>query len=91
MIYTFADSSYRKLPAEGIGPVWCADGRTVLYIGNDRNLNTLDTQTGTIVPLEGLPRFNDYSQFFLAPDNRSIYFIRVETETDAWEASLKAG
>jgi hypothetical protein len=46
--------------------------------------------TGTIVPLEGLPRFSDYSEFSLSPDDRWIYFVRIETETDVWEASLKA-
>jgi Tol biopolymer transport system component len=90
VIYSLADSSYRKLGEEGIGALWCADNRTILFIGIDRNLKSLDIQTGAVIPLEGLPRFTDYSEFCLTPDNRSIYFIRVETETDAWEASLKA-
>jgi Tol biopolymer transport system component len=90
MIYSLADSSYRKLPGEGTGGYWCADGRTVLYLGLDGHPRTLDVVTGTIVPLEGLPRFSDYSEFSLSPDDRWIYFVRIETETDVWEASLKA-
>ncbi len=87
MVYTFADSSYRKLAAEGAGPLWCAEGRTVLFIGNDLRFRSLDAQTGAIALIEGLPRFTDYSEYFLGPDKRSIYFIKVEIESDVWEAS----
>ena len=89
MVYTFADSSYRKLAAEGSGPLWCAEGRTVLFIGTDQRCRSLDTQTGSIVLIEGLPSLSDYSEYFLAPDKRSIFFVKVETETDAWEAQLQ--
>jgi dipeptidyl aminopeptidase/acylaminoacyl peptidase len=90
MIYTFEDSSYRKLAAEGIGPVWCADGKAILFTGNDRLLRAFDPRSGAIMPIDGLPRFSDYSEYFLSPDNRWIYFVKVETETDTWEASLQS-
>ena len=89
VVYTFADSSYTKLPAEGTGPVWCVAGGTVIFIGNDQRLRSLDVQTGAIAVIEGLPRFTDYSEYFLGPDKRSIFFIKVETESDVWEAQAR--
>jgi hypothetical protein len=89
-VYTIADSLYRNLPAEGMGPVWCEEGRTVLFVGTDGRLRSLDVQTGSAVVIDGIPGLTDYSEFFLAPDKHSIYFVKIETESDVWEASSRA-
>ncbi|HLF14614.1 MAG TPA: hypothetical protein VI932_06980, partial [Bacteroidota bacterium] len=87
-LYSFADSSYRKILDEGSGAGWLADGRTILFIGGG-TLKLVDVGSGKVTGLEGLPRFTDYSQFVMAPDNRTLYFSRVEIESDVWEAQAK--
>jgi len=90
-LYDVGKSTYRKVLDDGQNPVWLADNRRILFI-KDLQLSVLDTETGTVRPIEGIPLFAapvDDNQFSISPDNSVLFYVKKEAESDIWQASLE--
>ncbi len=89
-IYSLADKSYRKLSAAGINPVWVNDSKRILYFDNGE-LYVMDIKSDRSRLVYNLneqliPGDNMYA---LSPDNKSIYYIKVEKDANIWMGDLK--
>jgi len=88
VLYDVGKSTYRKVLDDGWNPFWLADNRRILFI-KDQQLSVLDTETGIVGPIEGVPPLDDDNPFSLSPDNSVLFYIKKEAESDIWQASLE--
>jgi TolB protein len=85
-LYDIEGRSYRYL-ADGLSPVFMADGARVLFASPDRrDLFAIDIAGGERRPVLGVPPNENIA---LAPDNRRMYLVRVDQESDIWLAELR--
>ena len=89
-IYSIADKSYKKISDSGVDPVWLNDSKRILYSEKDR-FYIMDTRSGKskfIYNINQLftPTANMYT---MSPDNKTIYYVKEEKESDIWEGYLK--
>lgn len=82
-VYSFKSRTFRKLNGGGAAPTWLSDSRRLLLWKQNR-LHLLDTVSGRL--REVLSIFPDALDvtFGLSPDNRVIYFTRINRQSDVW-------
>jgi serine/threonine protein kinase len=87
LAYSMKTNSYIPILDRGEGPQWLMDSRRLLYL-EDGEFHVVDWQTKRTKAL-GLSLDVSERRFFsytLAPDNKVLYFIHQERESDIWEA-----
>ncbi len=68
---------------------WFNDSKRILYLYKN-NFFVLDTKTGISKMIFDTKQPMPYSDYFsISPDNKSIYFIKQEKESDIWMGYLK--
>ena len=81
MLYDVENRSYERV-AEGLSPTFVRDGRRVLYASPDRReLFAIDITSGEQQPVLQVPPNENIA---LSPDNRRVYLVHVEQESDIW-------
>ena len=89
IIYSIISKSYRKLSDTGDGPLWFNDSKRILYSYKNKFF-VLDSKTGISKMISNTKQPMPYSDYFsISPDNKSIYFIKQEKESDIWMGYLK--
>ncbi len=89
IIYSINSKSYKKLSDTGDGPLWFNDGKRILYSYKNRFF-VLDSKTGISKMISDTKQPMPYSDYFsISPDNKSIYYIKEEKESDIWMGYLK--
>jgi hypothetical protein len=75
----------------GVSPLWLSDSRRLLYL-NEGRLSLLDTKDGRTTPVgpaKGLApldfRIGAGGAFALSRDDRTLYFVRDESQGDIWQ------
>ena len=72
----------------GALPVFLEDGKRVLYLAEHRRLSIFDLSTRQIRPVAGAEGFR-ITDLVLTKDNRFLYVIDDQIESDVWMATLK--
>jgi Tol biopolymer transport system component len=72
----------------GALPVFLADGKRILYLGEGRRLSIFDVSTRRSRPVAGTEGLH-ITDFTLTKDNRFLYVIDDQLEADVWKATLK--
>ncbi len=85
-LFSFVDSLFTTLHDAGTRPFWLRDGRTLLFL-DDGSLKLLDVPSKRVTVLEGLPPVPE-DGYAISPDNRTLYIVKAEAESDIWEARL---
>ncbi|HTO87759.1 MAG TPA: protein kinase [Thermoanaerobaculia bacterium] len=99
LIYSLETKKYDDLgPADpgevsvvgtlGALPVFLQDGKRILYLAPRRRLSIFDLATRQSRPVAGAEGLH-ITDFVLTKDNRSIYLIDDQLESDIWLATLK--
>ena len=86
-VYDLPTHTLRKLTDDPTGGVaWLADDRRAVYFSDaDARLVVIDTVTGTRTPVDvRLPAAARADLFAISPDNRTIYYGGVRSESDIW-------
>ncbi len=72
----------------GALPFFLADGKRILYLAGNRRLSILDLSTRQVRPVGGAEGLH-VTDYVLAKDNRSVFVIDDQFESDVWMATLK--
>ena len=65
-----------------------SDGKSMI-LSNQGVLTLLNFQSGRSQPILKPPQGSRYTSPRMGPDDRSIYFLRTESEADLWVARMK--
>ncbi|MGA9295321.1 MAG: protein kinase [Ignavibacteriaceae bacterium] len=87
--YSLVDKSYKKVSNTGMGPIWLKDSKRILFLDNDKFyiLNIITGDKKFIYdPQRSVP--NGWS-YYISPDNKWIYFVKREKESDVWMGYLQ--
>ncbi len=89
-IYSLADKNYKKLSNTGIDPLWLNDSKRILYFDNGK-FCIMDTRNGKSKIVYNMDQdfIPTASMEALSPDNKTIYYIKEEKESDIWMGYLK--
>jgi len=87
VLFSFSDSTYTRISDTGKKPMWLRDGRTIMFLENGR-LKLIDVTTRKVTALSGVPDITAEGRWKISPDNRTLYFVRTESEGDIWEANF---
>ena len=89
-IYSIADKSYKKISDSGWDPLWLNDSKRILYT-EKRRFYIMDTRGGKSKFIYNVNQdFITTSRMYaLSPDNKTIYYIKEEKESDIWMGYLK--
>jgi Tol biopolymer transport system component len=89
-IYSIADKSYKKISDSGWDPLWLNDSKRILYT-EKRRFYIMDTRDGKSKFIYNVNQdFITTSRMYaLSPDNKTIYYIKEEKESDIWMGYLK--
>ena len=81
--------TYKKLTDTGVGPNWFSDNERLLFLDNGK-LYTINIDTGVRRLIKDFPENlpKDWSYFTFSPDNKSIYYVKQEKESDIWMGFL---
>jgi serine/threonine protein kinase/Tol biopolymer transport system component len=72
----------------GALPVFLEDGKRILYLAPQRRLAIFDLSTRQSRPVAGAEGLH-LTDFVLTKDNRFVYYIDDQLESDVWMATLK--
>jgi hypothetical protein len=72
----------------GALPVFLEDGKRILYLAEHRLLSIFDLSTRQSRPIAGSEGLH-VTDFVLTKDNRFVYVIDDQLESDVWMATLK--
>jgi hypothetical protein len=72
----------------GALPVFLEDGKRILYLAEHRRLSIFDLSTRQSRPVPGAEGLH-ITDFVLTKDNRFVYVIDDQLESDVWMATLK--
>jgi Tol biopolymer transport system component len=88
ILYSLITKSYTKLSDTGQGPKWFLDSKRILY-ADDSHFYVLDITTGARRLIFNSPELlPEWSYFAFSPDNKSIYIVKEEKESDIWMGYL---
>jgi Tol biopolymer transport system component/predicted Ser/Thr protein kinase len=88
IVYSMTKQNYTKLSDSGLGPNWFTDNKRILYEDNSR-FYVMNRSTGSRHPVYNSPQILPSWEFYAcSPDNKSIYFIKEEKESDIWMGYL---
>jgi eukaryotic-like serine/threonine-protein kinase len=89
-IYSITDKSYKKISDSGIDPLWLNDSKRILYSEKGR-FYVMDTRSWISKSIYNVNQdFIATSRMYaLSPDNKTIYYIKEEKESDIWMGYLK--
>ena len=89
--YSLVSREFLPMTRAGVSPVWLSDSRRLLYL-NEGRLSLLDTKDGRTTPVspsKGLApldfRIGPGGAFALSRDDRTLYFVRDESQGDIWQ------
>ncbi len=85
-IYSLEERSYEAVPDANQGR-WLADGRTILF-RSESKLMTVDLESREVNTAYEIPDGSPFSAWEIDQDNRWIYFMQSETESDIWMLAL---
>jgi WD40 repeat protein len=88
VLFSTADSSFTKILDHGDRPIWLRDGRTIVFLYAGK-LRLLDVPTKQVTTLDGLPPVTAEWLFTISPDDRTIYYVKTESEGDIWQAQVQ--
>lgn len=88
-IYSIVDKSYKKISDSGMDPVWLNDSKRILY-SEKGSFYIMDTGSGKSKLIYNVNKnfISTSRMFVLSPDNKTIYYIKEEKESDIWEGNL---
>jgi Tol biopolymer transport system component/predicted Ser/Thr protein kinase len=90
VLYDVAERKYRRLTDRGTMPVWLGDSRRLLYSDQSGAAFLLDTQTLESRPILSVsPDALDPFSLRISRDNRSIYLVRINRQSDLWMLTLQ--
>jgi serine/threonine protein kinase len=85
-VYSLKSGTYQRLTEYGGGPiVWLNDSRRLLFGSKGNRHTVFDRETRQSHEVGE----SNWSYVSLSRDNRTIYFVRREAESDIWMATLK--
>ena len=89
LVYSVIRKNYKMISESGDQPLWLNDSKRILYIDNNK-FYIINSETGVshfvYDPKLVFPAFNC---IVLSPDNKSIYYVKEEKESDIWMGYLK--
>jgi eukaryotic-like serine/threonine-protein kinase len=87
--YSFADKSYKKISETGTGPVWLNDSKRILFLDNGKFYIMNATTGNKKFVYDTQKSVPDAWSYTISPDNKWIYFVKQEKESDIWMGYLK--
>jgi len=89
IIYSLVQQNYKTVSYSGQGPMWFKDNNRILYEDNNK-FYVLNIKTKSSYPIENSPKILSFwGNYAFSPDNKSVYFIKEEKESDIWIGYLK--
>jgi serine/threonine protein kinase len=90
IVYSMVQKRYRKYSDTGNGPIWLKDGKRILYM-DDNKFYILNTITGKrrLLYDPQQPVSSESWDFTISHDNKWLYYIKQDNESDIWMGYLK--
>ncbi len=89
IVYSMSGHIYTTYSTSGQGPMWFGDSRRILYEDNNK-FYVINTKTKTRHPVINSPHILSFwGNYAFSGDNKSIYYIKEEKESDLWMGYLK--
>ena len=89
IIYSMENQNYKMISNKGEGPMWFQDSKRILF-ADDKNFYVLDIRTGNQHIVYNSPYIlNGWASYAFSPDNKSIYLVKEEKESDIWMGNLQ--
>ena len=89
-IYTYSlkDNVFKELIDYGTSPLWIDGTNKVMFFYKGKIL-MLNTKNNAIKELDGLLHVDSDIFHALSVDQRAFYYIKVESESDIWQATVE--
>jgi len=89
LIYSLIQKKYRKISDTGTSPKWLKDNKIILYQDNNK-FYLINTET-SVKHFVYDPKlvFPNFDHLALSHDNKFIYYVKEEKESDIWMGYLK--
>ncbi len=89
VLYSNSGKEYTTLSNSGNGAYWFSDSRRILYIDNGKfNVIDIDSKKSRVV-YDPPTKLTEHWQYTFSPDNKAIYFIEEDKQSDIWMGYLK--
>jgi Tol biopolymer transport system component len=86
--YSVADGRYERLTQTGTAPVFIPPGKLIAYLSLD-GIRVVDVRTKESHLLVTNEKNNPVTDFAVARDGRSLYYVTEDLEGDIWAATKK--
>jgi serine/threonine protein kinase len=87
-LYTVGDNTFQKVLEYGREPLW-VDGTNKVLFFSEGKLMLLNRSANRVKVLDETLSWGKTEYRTLSPDQRTLYFIREESESDIWQASIE--
>jgi hypothetical protein len=82
------DNVFKELIDYGTSPLWIDGTNKVMFFYKGKIL-MLNTKNNAIKELDGLLHVDSEIFHALSVDQRAFYYIKVESESDVWQATVE--
>jgi Tol biopolymer transport system component len=90
VVYDLTTRKYRRLSQTGLLPIWLGDSRRLLYPDGRGGVILLDAETGKSRSILSVaPDLLDPFSLRVTRDNRAIYLVRTNSQSDLWMLTLQ--
>ena len=87
-LYTVDDNTFQKVLEYGREPLWVDGTNKVLFFA-DGKLMLLNRSANRVKIIDETLSWERIEYSTLSPDQRTLYFIKEESESDIWQASIE--
>ncbi len=85
--YSLNENEFKKVIDYGTSPIWIDGTNKVMFFHKGRIL-LLNRKTNGIKELDASLNVNSDQLYSLSTDQRTFYYIKVESESDIWQAAI---
>ena len=87
-IYSLKENVFKQIVEYGIAPLWIAGTSKVMFFHHGR-IFLLNRKNNVVKELDRSLRVDNEIVHALSADQRTFYYIKIESESDIWEATIE--
>jgi serine/threonine protein kinase len=86
--YSLSTNEFKKLLDYGSSPLWVDGGNMVMFFYK-KNIMLLNRKNNSIAELDSTLNIRNENLHTFSSDRRTFYYIKVESESDIWQATIQ--